>query len=203
MKRISLLIAVVFFISCGNTQEVMKNTEVKKEEAVVVAEELPKPKDMTPINQTQPYKETIILVGKANRKGFDQEPFSKWFNKNLADYTVDTKTVESLNPLLKGIQVKAFMGTWCGDSKRETPRFYKIMDAADFDYGNLEMITMTRQKDTPNKYEEGLNITNVPTFIFYKNGKEINRIVEYPIESLEKDMLAILSGQTYKHAYAE
>jgi hypothetical protein len=44
-------------------------------------------------------------------------------------------------------------------------------------------------------------IEYVPTFIFSKNGKEINRIVEFPIFSLEKDMLDILQGKDYKNAY--
>jgi hypothetical protein len=51
--------------------------------------------------------------------------------------------------------------------------------------------------------EDGFDITNVPTFIFYRNGKEINRIVESPVISLEKDMLSILAGEVYKHTYAE
>ena len=39
--------------------------------------------------------------------------------------------------------------------------------------------------------------------IVYENGEEINRIVEFPIETLEKDLLAIVRGEDYKHAYAE
>jgi hypothetical protein len=60
---------------------------------------------------------------------------------------------------------------------------------------------MTREKTTPQNYEEGLHVTNVPTFIFYKDGKEMNRIVEFPIKTLESDMLTILKGEPYKHAY--
>ena len=36
-----------------------------------------------------------------------------------------------------------------------------------------------------------------------KNGKEINRIVEFPIETIEKDIYKILSGNEYKNAYAD
>ena len=60
---------------------------------------------------------------------------------------------------------------------------------------------MTRDKTTPQKYEENLNITNIPTFIFYKDGQELNRIVEFPIEDLETDMVKILNEEPYKHAY--
>jgi hypothetical protein len=46
-----------------------------------------------------------------------------------------------------------------------------------------------------------LNIFKVPTFIFYKDGKEIGRYVEYARVSLEKDILKIVSGLPYKHSY--
>ena len=93
------------------------------------------------------------------------------------------------------------MGTWCGDSKREIPRFYKVLKAAKFNVSNLEMIAVNRGKKTPDNLQKGLNIFRVPTFIFYKNGKEIGRYVEYPRVSLEKDILAIVTGKTYKHSY--
>ena len=53
------------------------------------------------------------------------------------------------------------------------------------------------------EFEKGLNITNVPTFIFYKNGKEVNRIVESPRVSLEQDMIDIINGNNYKHIYIQ
>jgi thiol-disulfide isomerase/thioredoxin len=95
------------------------------------------------------------------------------------------------------------MGTWCGDSKRETPHFYKILELADFNFKNLDLVTVNRSKKTPDNLQEGLNILRVPTFIFYKKGEEIGRYVEYAKESLEEDMLKIVSGAAYKNAYDE
>jgi thioredoxin-related protein len=63
------------------------------------------------------------------------------------------------------------------------------------------MIVLNRAKETPNNLQEGYNITNVPTFIFYKKGKEIGRFVEFPRETLEKGILKIVSGKPYKHSY--
>jgi len=51
--------------------------------------------------------------------------------------------------------------------------------------------------------EKNQDIINIPTFIFKKDGKEINRIVEFPIESIEKDIFKILSSSDYKNAYAD
>jgi hypothetical protein len=48
---------------------------------------------------------------------------------------------------------------------------------------------------SPEKQEKRLNITHVPTFIYYRNEKELGRIVENPMESLEKDTQAIVQVQ--------
>lgn len=187
MKRITTVLAVIFLISCGNQKRIITETT----------------QETIDINQTIPDEDTIILIGRANEDGFKQEPFNIWYEKNYSEYEVNPNTSSSLKHLLKDVKIKAFMGTWCSDSQRETPRFYKIIKDAGFDENDIELITMSREKDTPEGYEVGLNITNVPTFIFYKNDKEINRIVESPITSLEKDMISILTGQEYKHTYAD
>ncbi len=141
------------------------------------------------------------LIGITARTDFDQQPYTNWFNNYYTTYNVDQQTAKKLKKALKNVTIKAFMGTWCGDSKRETPRFYKILEAAKFDLENLEMITVNRGKKTPDNLQKGLNIFRVPTFIFYKDGKEIGRYVEYPRVSLEKDMLQIVTGKKYKHSY--
>lgn len=141
------------------------------------------------------------LVGFANKESFKQEPYKTWFDQNYAAYKTNTAIISKLKEELKGIKIKGFMGTWCGDSKRETPRFYKILELADYNLNNLELITVNRSKKTPDNLQEGLQILRVPTFIFYREGKEIGRYVEYARESLEKDILKIVSGETYKHSY--
>ena len=141
------------------------------------------------------------LIGIANKESFLQEPYNAWFSPNYTTYETNKEVVEKLKPLLKEVTIKAFMGTWCGDSKEQTPVFYKILDEADFNYNHLEMITVNRGKSTPDNLQEGFNIERVPTFIIYKNDKEIGRFVEYPRESVEADLLKIVSGQPYKHSY--
>lgn len=155
------------------------------------------------MNKSVPYKESVILLGPADEKGFQQEPYNEWYTINYDEYKVDKNAVNELQSLTKGIKIVTFMGTWCGDSKRETPAFIKILNSIGFKDKKHTIYAVSREKTTPKQAEKDLNITNVPTFIFYKDGKEINRIVEFPIESLEKDMLNILSGKDYKHAYAQ
>jgi len=141
------------------------------------------------------------LVGIANKESFADESYKGWFDRNYENYKTDEETITKLKKSLKGYKIKGFMGTWCGDSKRETPRFYKILEAAGFNLNNMELITVNRGKKTPDNLQEGLDIIKVPTFIFYKNNKEVGRFVERVRESLEKDMLKIVSGQDYKHFY--
>ncbi len=143
------------------------------------------------------------LVGIAVKSDFEKEPFKVWFDKEYKDYTIDKVVANRLKPLLKKVKIKAVMGTWCGDSRRETPAFYKLLDAVDFNYKNLQMICVDRNKTATNNEQAGLNIERVPTFIFYKNAKEINRVVEYPRETLEEDFLNILQETGYKHSYLE
>ena len=95
------------------------------------------------------------------------------------------------------------MGTWCSDSRRDFPAFFKLIDFLDIRNQKLELIAMSLEKNTPDSLEKGLEIYNIPTFIFKKDGEEINRIVEFSIETIEKDIFNILSGEDYKNAYAD
>ncbi len=141
------------------------------------------------------------LTGVHNEWAFNQEPYAAWFKPRYESYNPDQQVVSSLKENMNGVTVRAYMGTWCGDSKRETPKFYKLMDQVGFDESDITMITVDRSKKQPVELVSGYDVIRVPTFIFYKNGKEIGRFVERPRESLEADILKIVSGEPYKHYY--
>lgn len=149
--------------------------------------------------------ETPFLLGKINKFGLTSENYNTWFSKNFDDYQPEQSTINELSKTLKNYTIKVFLGTWCGDSKREVPRFYKIIEACEFPDSKLEVIALSNQvnmyKQSPNHEEQGLNIHRVPTFILYKNGVEVNRIVEHPVETLEKDLLNITTKNTYISNY--
>jgi len=85
------------------------------------------------------------------------------------------------------------MGTWCPDSRKEVPRFYKILDSLKFPESQLKLITVNRMKKGIAQETDGLNIQRVPTFIFYKDGKEVGRIIEHPsFDRLEDDVQKIV-----------
>lgn len=146
-----------------------------------------------------------MLIGKTTKTGFQQDPFNEWYTKNYNDYLENDKVITKLKDSLNQYTIKVFFGSWCGDSKRELPRFYKILDHANFPESQLEVYGLDNATDTykqsPEGYENDLNIHRVPTFVFYKNGTEVNRIVEYPKQTLERDMLAIVEGKRYMPNY--
>lgn len=145
------------------------------------------------------------LLGKINKNGLEGENYTNWFSKNYEEYTVNTSMVNKISPELASYDIKLFMGTWCGDSKKEVPKFYKVLETANFPMEQLTVVAVSREanmyKQSPQHEEAGLNIHRVPTAIFYKNGKEINRIVEHPVESFEKDIQKIISTNKYKSNY--
>jgi len=142
-----------------------------------------------------------FLVGQINAEGLSSASYKNWFQPNLDNYTVDVKPLATLKNKLAEFKILVFMGTWCGDSKREVPRFLKILKTADFPSENLKMVAVDKRKGlykkSPQGEEWGLNIRKVPTFIFYKNGREVNRIVESPVNSLEEDIMTIISQKEY------
>ncbi len=96
---------------------------------------------------------------------------------------------------MKDARVEIFLGTWCLDSGREVPRFYKIIDLAGLeDRLEIRLWATDRQKTLPNNLMCKKGIEYVPTFVFEREGEEIGRIVEKPVaSSLEEDLWRILS----------
>ena len=146
------------------------------------------------------------MLGTITKEGFTANSFKSWFTPKYEAYKPDATIVEQLKKKLKKYTVTAFIGTWCGDSRRELPNLYKILEAANFPESKLRVVGLNTgrkmYKQGPNGEEIGLNIHRVPTFIVYnKRGKEIGRIVERPVESLEADLLKICKRKSYEHNY--
>jgi len=68
------------------------------------------------------------------------------------------------------------------------------LDGIGFPSNEMDLITLDRDKKSGLGLEDGKNIHHVPTIIIYKRGKELGRIIESPIETLEEDIFNILIG---------
>ena len=135
-----------------------------------------------------------MLIGYTTLEAFNDTTFSGWWNSEYNMYDVDSMDVEKLKIKLEDVDIKIVMGTWCIDSRTEVPHFYKILDEINYPNEKVTLINVDRDKQGLENEAEGLDINFVPTFIFYKAGREIGRLIELPYETLEKDMLELLSA---------
>jgi thiol-disulfide isomerase/thioredoxin len=101
--------------------------------------------------------------------------------------------IQALKPLLTNKHIVIVWGTWCGDSRLHVPHFYKILEAVGFPEMEVTLIDVNQDKKPEVGSVDHLNIERVPTFIIFEADKELGRIVERPKDSLEQDLLEIVS----------
>jgi hypothetical protein len=110
------------------------------------------------------------------------------------NYRVDESFLETLKAKIgDDLKIDVYLGTWCSDSLNNVPKFIKIIEAVEEDNLPVNYYNVKRKPSSDVKYfVEDLKVERVPTFIFYRNGKEIGRIVENPKNSLIEDFLEII-----------
>ena len=137
-----------------------------------------------------------MLLGPIGIEELQQDPFNEWYQVEFSDYEVDIELTTAIgNPNQYTYEI--FLGTWCGDSRREVPRIEKIFNAMGVDINNVNIVAVDRDKISPNGEQEGKDIRYVPTLIVSKNAQEIGRIVESPSSesaTLESDLFEISLG---------
>ncbi|BDQ03296.1 thioredoxin family protein [Ignavibacterium sp.] len=154
------------------------------------------------ISEAQQFKNTTIdtvknkkmLIGYCTREAFQDTAFKDWFDESYNSYQPDFEILDKLEGKLEDISITIVMGTWCSDSREQVPSFYKILDEINYPSEKVKLICVDRKKKGLSNEADDLNIELVPTIIFYRNGEEIGRIIETPQESLEKDLLGIVSN---------
>lgn len=120
-------------------------------------------------------------------------PFKMYWDFEYTNYPVDTKVLDSIHGDLREISIKIVFASWCDDSRQQLPRFIKVLENTDFDLSKLNIIAVDKMKKAGEIKLHEYDIVRVPTFIVYRNGVEIGRIIETPLQSIEKDLLLILS----------
>lgn len=153
-----------------------------------------------PINQEKQNKDgEQILIGTVDWEGLTSGEYAAWFVPTYKNYQVDEESLAMIEPVIDDVEITVFLGTWCEDSHVQVPQFFKMMDHLGYDVSSLNVIALERLEDWrlvgPEGEEAELDITHVPTFIFYRDGVELGRIVEYPERTIEKDMVEILVGE--------
>ncbi len=158
-------------------------------------------------------KEIRHLLGKCRLEDFQQLPFQTWFQEGFRNYSPNAPIVQELKqtPLAR-LRFKVFLGTWCGDSQREFPRFAKLASELGIREEAIEIIAVNSadslRKRSPTGEEVGQDIFRVPTVLIFEQSQnkkqewhEKARIVEYPSETWERDLVRIQRGEDFPPAY--
>jgi thiol-disulfide isomerase/thioredoxin len=132
-------------------------------------------------NQFQVFSERPgekTFKGIISREALIADTSFAWITKS-PNFVADKNAIEGFKKNKDSIQLLVFMGTWCEDSQDIIPKLYSLTDAAGFSQDRITLIGVDRQKKTLSHLTEAMGITNVPTIIVMKNGKEAGRVVEY------------------------
>jgi thiol-disulfide isomerase/thioredoxin len=189
MKNIYLpfLIFLVLFTGCKATKPASAHKPEVNTSPAVVAEVAPPAIDF--------HDQTTWLLGYFSPDQLTHYPYSTWYLTGYDDYQLKTDAINKLLEINKeDLTIKVVMGTWCPDSRREVPRFMRVINAWQFPIAKVTFIGVDEGKLSPVGEYAGLEIKRVPTFIIYKNNIEAGRIIENPATSLEQDMVNILTG---------
>ncbi len=138
-----------------------------------------------------------MIIGKTTLTELEQnQEFWSEYLMHYGQYEVEHNIIEQILQILpeRNITVTVVLGTWCGDSKEQFPVFEKVIDLLPPEIIPINIIGVNRDKSAGDFDISSLKIEFVPTFIFYENGQELGRIIEIPSDSMEKDILHILSN---------
>ena len=131
-----------------------------------------------------------ILIGVCNREGLKSVLFKTYYEEGYNSYKPDSPTINNLtkNFANKNIKITIVMGSWNGESQECIPRFFKILDGISFLESNVRIYCVDRSKKSDIAECDQLAVLQLPTLIFYLDGKEVGRLSATSIINLEKEI---------------
>lgn len=107
----------------------------------------------------------------------------------------DPTVAAALARVAPGAEVRIYLGTWCGDSRREVPRLWKAFDLAGELPFRVTHVGVDRSKEAPGSLLDGVDLEYVPTIVVLRDGREVGRIVESAPGGVERALLDLLEGR--------
>jgi thiol-disulfide isomerase/thioredoxin len=136
------------------------------------------------------HAQETIITGNLPVDFIEQDWATLW-QKNEKEYVPTLDVLESLKQKnLKDIQIEIVLGTWCEDSEKLVSQFIHVNSELKIP---ITFIGVDKEKKCPFADCSNWSIQNVPTFIIQRNGKEIGRVIEQVKQSIEADLLEIIS----------
>jgi thiol-disulfide isomerase/thioredoxin len=136
----------------------------------------------------------VVFKGQLSFEDLKKEPTFEWMAKGAAAYRPSENDISYLQDYLPKYELVVLLGTWCEDSQRLIPELYKILQAAKYPMASLKMYGVNRAKETKNIEHKLYRIERVPTIILFKDHTEVGRIVENVKQTMEGDLVALISN---------
>lgn len=130
-------------------------------------------------SQDPKHPEVKIARGLVNKYLIQNDTAYKWYSKNQAGYNPDTATINAFERAKGKYQFVVFGGTWCEDTQFILPKFFKLQEKSGLSDDVITLYGVNRAKNSLGNIAKAFNITLVPTIIVMKDGKEVDRVVEY------------------------
>lgn len=143
-------------------------------------------------SKDEKHPEVTVLNGIISKYALQNDPAFNWYNSNQAIYDPAVEIVNAMEAAKDKVQIVLFGGTWCDDTQFILPRFFKLQEKSGFPDKSISFFAVNRAKQTLGNVSAAFNITNVPTIIVMKGGKEVGRVVEYGKSGKWEDDLAEL-----------
>jgi thiol-disulfide isomerase/thioredoxin len=149
----------------------------------------------SPAEETKPEGEAQpVPVGPLTREQIEAA-VPDWVQAGV-EAQPDAEAARALAAVAPGAEVTVFVGTWCGDSKREVPRLWKALDeTGGMVPFEVRYVGVDRDKKEPAAALAESAVRYLPTFIVSRDGRETGRIVETSPHGVERDLLDLLTGK--------
>ena len=135
-----------------------------------------------------------VFKGLLNRSDIESDTSFKWFKENMKFGQADAAAVSAFQKNAAKFQMVVFGGTWCEDTQNLLPVFYRLVDKSGYPDSSITLIGVDRAKTSLFNLHNVFHVTDVPTFIVMKDGKEVGRVVEYGKEGqIDKELGEIVN----------
>ena len=120
-----------------------------------------------------------VIKGFLSRQELATDTSFGWFARNQEGYVPEQNALQALRANRDSVNIIAFGGTWCDDTKYILPKFFVLADAAGLSQDRITIVGVDHNKKTLQHLSEAFGITHVPTIIVMRNGREVGRVIEY------------------------
>ncbi len=125
------------------------------------------------------HKNGLIYNGIITKYALINQPAFNWYGSSQSIYNPPANVLSAMKDAKDKVKYLLFGGTWCEDTQFVLPKFFKLQEQSGVPDADISFIAVDREKKSLGNVASVFNITNVPTIIVLKDGKEVGRVVEY------------------------